>query len=248
MTDTTNAAPPRNKGGRPRTRPQPGPVTPPRAGTALSSDDIAAIAIQVAAVMAKMQGEPPRRVVPPPRVGAPRSQPDDDENYDPLDTRVQRAAREKLFAADVPRSEGMTDEEVLAMFQSQELGEFDVPDELIPPGMAVGWWTKSVIGREDPSKQAELARNGWVAVKHEDMPGCYGMKGETGPIFVKGLQLMMRPVEMHALRQRYIRLLAKQAVRDKVAQLSSAPPGTGPRTHEKVRPVVKRTYEQLPVE
>lgn len=253
---THRSAPPRNKGGRPRKRPTAEAVVvgavasaPPRAGTALSPEDIAAIAAQVAQVMAKMQGEPARRVVPPPRVGATRPAADE-EDFDPLDPKVQRAARERLHGgqAEVPRAEGLSDEEVLAMYQAEELGEFEVPLEMVPPGMALGWKLKSVRGQEDKSSEAELYRRGWTNVNHEDMPGCFGLRGETGPIYKKGLQLMKRPAELDELRHRYFRLLAKQAVRDKIAQMSSAPPGTGPRTHKDVAPRIKRTYEPLPVD
>jgi hypothetical protein len=231
-----------------RVRPEALGAEPPRAGTALSTEDIAEIAAQVAAIM--QAGAQPSMVVPPPRVGVEQA-PEDDETMDPLADRVQAQARARLgIAANpaAPRAQGLTDDEVLAMFQEEELGEFDVPNEIKKPGMAYGWKLHTALGRGDSGYEAELRRRGWLSVKHEDHPGAFGTKGETGPILRKGLQLMMRTAEMEELRQRYYRVLAKTAVRDKIAQMASAPPGTGPRTHERVRPSIKRTYEQLPIE
>lgn len=221
----------------------------PRVDTALSPETIAAIAAQVAAVFAQPGG--PRLVVPPSVAAAPRTDMDPDgEDFDPLNPKVQAAARARLNRGnkDVPRARGLSDEEVLAMFQEEELGEFDVPREVMLPGQAYGWKLKSVVGKENSGYEAELRRRGWVNVLHEDHPGAFGLREETGPIIRKGLQLMRRPVEMEELRQRYHRLLAKQAVRDKLAQMSQAPAGTGPRTHKDVAPRISRTYEPLPVE
>ena len=55
----------------------------------------------------------------------------------------------------MPRASGLSDEEVLAMFQQEELGEFDVPRELIPHGMAYGWKLKAALGKKDFGYQAE---------------------------------------------------------------------------------------------
>ena len=213
-------------------------------------DAVASVAERLAAV----EGQPtPRRVVPP-RAGEAAQAPagiDLDDSYDPLDPKVQRQARARLGAessARVPHATGMTDEEVIAMFQGEEIDEFTVPPDIIPDGLAYGWWAIEVLGKETTGKVAELARRGWTDVRHEDHPGVWGTEGSTGPIVLKGQKLMKRSAEMHALRQQYQRALAKQAVRDKVAQMASAPPGTGPRTHEKVRPQITRRYEPLPVE
>lgn len=212
-------------------------------------DAVASVAERLAAV----EGQPtPRRVVPP-RAGEAQAPAgvDLDDSYDPLDPKVQRQARARLGAepsARVPHATGMTDEEVIAMFQGEEIDEFTVPPDIIPDGLAYGWWAIEVLGKETTGKVAELARRGWTDVRHEDHPGVWGTEGSTGPIVLKGQKLMKRSAEMHALRQQYQRALAKQAVRDKVAQMQNAPPGTGPRTHEKVRPQITRRYEPLPVE
>lgn len=217
----------------------------------------AAAAVEL--VLARLREAPmaePARVVPP-RVGATHAarvaggeQIDEAEDYDPLDPRVQREAKRRLRGegAEVPRAQGLTDAEVLEMFQGEELGEFDVPKELIPDGMVYGWWTREVVGKENRQKDADLARRGWRAVDHERHPGMWGMPGSTGPIMHKGLMLMEVPVEQHQLRERYQRLLAKQAVRDKIAQMSAAPPGTGPRDNPKLNNKVSRVFEPLPIE
>ena len=245
----------KNKGGRPRgsrshagAKPASSAAAPPRAGTALSAEDIAAIAAQVAQVM--LAAGKPSMVVPPDRVGATPAPVDEDESYDPLSPSVQRQAREKLNGGRnvVPRAQGLSDEDVLAMFQEEESGEFEVPNEIKVDGMAYGWKLKSALGKEDSGYEAELRRRQWVNVNYENHPGAFGPKGESGPIVRKGLQLMRRPIEMEELRQRYWRLTAKQAVRDKIAQMASAPPGTAPRTHRDVAPRINRTYEPLPVE
>ena len=260
----STVVPPRRKGGRPRKDARVARAAP-HAGSPMSSEQIAELAAKMAAQVvgpaldrvmdriAALEANPPRRIVPPPRVGAspaPAAE-TEDENFDPLAADVQRAARARLNGnghAPIPRAQGLSDEEVLAMFQGEELGEFDVPREMIPDGVVYGWKLKEVLGKPNPGYESELRQRQWTAVRHEDHPGAFGGEDESGPIIRKGLMLMRRPAEMEELRQRYYRLLAKQAVRDKVAQMGQAPAGTGPRTHPKVRPDIKRTYEPLPVE
>jgi hypothetical protein len=235
---------------------------PSAAAPSMSPDQIAELAARIAkqvaadaieGVIAKLttpQAMHPKPVVPPVTDAGPTAGETEGDDFDPLDPKVQRTARQRLNggAHAVPRAQGMSDEEVLAMFQGEELGEFDVPREIIPDGMVYGWKRKEVVGREDKGYEAELMRRGWTAVLHSDHPGLFGMRDETGPILRKGLMLMKRQAEMEELRQRYWRLTAKQAVRDKVAQMGQAPPGTGPRSHPKLGNTIKRTYEPLPIE
>ena len=80
-----------------------------------------------------------------------------------------------------------------------------------------------------------------------DHPGMFMPEGYQGAIERKGLVLMKRLKEVHELRQRYQRLQAKQAVRDKEAQMGHAPPGTGPRTGvaRLQEPMVRKSYERV---
>ena len=142
----------------------------------------------------------------------------------------------------------MSDDEVLAMFDQQEHGEFHVPDHIIPEGMVYEWKTRTVFGQEQVSELAELHRMGWAYVPAERHPGYFMPAGHKGEIEKKGLVLMELPADRYALRRRYQTLRARQQVQDKEAQLGVAPAGTGPREHSRVRPQVKRGYEPVPVE
>src|SRR5580658_5806919 len=111
------------------------------------SDAVTAVAERLAAV----EGQPtPQRVVPP-RAGHAEIPTADalDDSYDPLDPKVQRQARARIGAEPnprVPHATGMTDEEVIAMFQGEEIDEFTVPPDIIPDGLAYGWWAIEVLG------------------------------------------------------------------------------------------------------
>ena len=126
---------------------------------------------------------------------------------------------------------------------------FDIPLSIIPPAWTYEWKRMTVLGKEDPSYQVNLAQRGWEAVPASRHPELMpvGWKGKT--IDIDGMRLMEIPTE---IVQQYI-LHERKAARSQVAikeeQLSSAPSGQFDRVDGENKSTVriKRSYEAMPV-
>lgn len=128
--------------------------------------------------------------------------------------------------------------------------EFFIDPDMVPEGWTYEWKRKLLLGQEDPSHMVALYRDGWEPVPlHRDlkhkamMPSNWD--GET--IERKGMILMERPSELtqEAREANYMR--ARKQVRDKEAQLAGTPEGTMTRDHKDARPVIKKSYEAMPI-
>jgi hypothetical protein len=120
--------------------------------------------------------------------------------------------------------------------------------KIVPDGWAYEYRMLTVLGKEDPSYQVELAHAGWEPVpasRHRElMP-----KGYTGQTIIKdGMQLMERPaVIVEAAKTRDYKT-ATQQVRDKEAQLSgTTAPGQFERKKADGSPFVSINKTTVPI-
>lgn len=142
----------------------------------------------------------------------------------------------------------LSDAELLAKYEQGEEGKFAIPPGIVPVGMAYEWKAETVMGKPNITGMSRYQQRGWQFVPAERHPGLWTEPGSKGAIRLEGQVLMEIDAETYADLTRVDLLRARGAVRDLCAQLGSAPPGTGPREHERVRPSVTRTYEPLPIE
>ena len=128
--------------------------------------------------------------------------------------------------------------------------EFFIDPEMVPEGWTYEWKRRLLIGQEDPSHMVALYRDGWEPVplnrdsRHRAMmPRGWG----ENTIERKGMILMERPTELtEEVRDMQLRAARKQ-VRDKEAQIAGTPDGTMTRDHKDACPVIKKSYEAIPI-
>jgi len=126
--------------------------------------------------------------------------------------------------------------------------EFAIEPGVIPDGWTYEWKRKTVMGQEDPSYQVQLAQMGWEPVPLERHPNMMPAGGNHKTIERKGSILMMRPEMITEEIKAMERRKARDQVRVKEAQLSSAPEGHFDRNSDpRVRPNVKKSYESIPI-
>lgn len=119
---------------------------------------------------------------------------------------------------------------------------FTIDSNLIPPGWSYEWKRKSIMGKEDPAYEVELARGGWEpvpATRHASMMP----KGRYETIERDGMILMERPRELTEEAHTNDLRRARLQVRHKEAQLTSGPDGT----FERERPLVKKSFEAMKI-
>jgi hypothetical protein len=129
--------------------------------------------------------------------------------------------------------------------------DFFIDPAIIPEGWSYEWKRHTTLGAQDPAYEVQIARGGWEAVpvhRHPElMPDNYS--GAT--ILRKGQILMERPLVItQEARQRDLRN-ARNQVRQKEQQLTSAPAGPNSpfAADNKGAPMVKinKSYEPMPI-
>ena len=127
------------------------------------------------------------------------------------------------------------------------IDEFYIDRSRIPTGWDMEWKTKTVLGAEDPAQMVAYARTGWEPVPAYMFPDMMpdGWKGNT--IERKGMILMMRPKQLTDMARSVDAKRARDAVRAKEQQLSSAPDGQFTRDHSKAKPKIGKSYEPMPI-
>lgn len=127
------------------------------------------------------------------------------------------------------------------------IDEFYIDRSRIPTGWDMEWKTKTVLGAEDPAQMVAYARTGWEPVPAYMFPDMMpdGWKGNT--IERKGMILMMRPKQLTDMARSVDAKRARDAVRAKEQQLSSAPDGQFTRNHSQAQPKIGKSYEPMPV-
>jgi hypothetical protein len=178
-----------------------------------------------------------------PKRGRPAGSRNGGENGPSIDRQEMRAsaAREEDPRARAARRAA----EIRGHRSEQSLDEsdrFKVEASEIPPGWSYEWKRKTVYGKEDPAYEVELARGGWEPVPASRHPSMMP-KGKYETIERDGMILMERPKELSDDARAAELRRARLQVRSKEQQLTSSPDGT----FERDRPVVKKSYESMPI-
>jgi len=118
----------------------------------------------------------------------------------------------------------------------------------IPDGWTYEWKRKTVLGQEDPAYQVQLARMGWEPVPASRHPRYMPEGAKYASIERKGMVLMERPKELSDEARQIELKKARNQIRQKEAQLNSAPDGQFGRNN-KDAPLVKigKSYEAIPI-
>lgn len=152
---------------------------------------------------------------------------------DPRARAAKRAAELRLHGGDIPEG----------------VDEFYVEPAKIPDGWSYEWKTRTVVGKEDPAYQVQLAQAGWEAVpasRHKEMMP-KGFNGEC--IERKGMVLMERPLEItQDAKDKELRR-ARLQVRSKEEQLNAAPKGQFERSKSDGTSLAKvsKSYEPMAI-
>lgn len=144
-----------------------------------------------------------------------------------------------------------------AEIRDQAGGELDdgtdvywIDENLIPAGWSYEWKTISVLNKENPAYEVNMARHGWTAVPASRHPTY--MPGDTKykTIDRDGMRLMERPKEItdeaRTIEKRNAAIQMRQKLDSTVNQ-------SGPGQFERARPDgsrvlgVKSTYERIPI-
>lgn len=127
------------------------------------------------------------------------------------------------------------------------IDEFYIDRSRIPTGWDMEWKTKTVLGAEDPAQMVAYARTGWEPVPAYMFPDMMPDSWKGSTIERKGMILMMRPKQLTDMARSVDAKRAREAVRAKEQQLSSAPDGQFTRDHSQAKPKIGKSYEPLPI-
>jgi hypothetical protein len=125
--------------------------------------------------------------------------------------------------------------------------DFYIDQEAIPPGWSYEWKRKTVMGMEDPAYQVQLSRMGWEPVPAQRHPAYMPGGHNYNTIERKGMILMERPLELTEEARDVEVKRARNQVRQKEAQLNSAPEGQFGRDHKEVQAKIGKSYEAIPI-
>lgn len=127
------------------------------------------------------------------------------------------------------------------------IDEFYIDRSRIPAGWDMEWKTKTVLGAEDPAQMVAYARTGWEPVPVYMFPDMMPASWKGNTIERKGMILMMRPKQLTDMARSVDAKRARDAVRAKEQQLSSAPDGQFTRDHSQAKPKIGKSYEPMPI-
>lgn len=168
----------------------------------------------------------------------------------PMPEQVKKIARQAAREED-PRMRAAARAEEIRKHRSgqnlDELDRFKIETSVIPDGWTYEWKRRTLLGKEDPAYQVELARQGWESVPLSRHPEMMPPDWAHGTIERDGMILMERPSELTSEARDVELRRAKNQVRAKEQQLGSAPDGQFGRDHQQVRPSIKKGYEPMPV-
>ena len=151
----------------------------------------------------------------------------------PEDARARAEAR----AAEIRENRGSLDDGI---------DEFYIDPAGVPDGWSYEWKRHTLLGKEDPAYQVQLARGGWEAVPADRHPEMMPI-GNYAVIERKGMILMERPLSLTKEAKDIELRRARNQVRAKEQQLSQTPDGTMTRQHDNIRPSVKKSFEPVPI-
>ena len=151
---------------------------------------------------------------------------------------VRKSAKER--AAEIRKARGGMDME--------EIDRYKIDQTAVPPDWSYEWKRKTLLGKEDPSYEVNLARGGWEPVpvdRHPEMMPA-GYKGHT--IELDGMILMERPKELTEEAQGIEKRRARAQVLAKEAQLYDTPDGTLPRDADaRTKPRISKSIERMSI-
>jgi hypothetical protein len=151
----------------------------------------------------------------------------------PDDARARAEAR----AAEIRNNRGSLDDGI---------DEFYVDPSSVPDGWSYEWKRHTLLNKEDPAYQVQLARGGWEPVPAERHPEMMPV-GNYTTIERKGMILMERPLTLTKEAKDIELRRARNQVRAKEQQLAQTPDGTMTRQHDSVRPSVRKSFEAVPI-
>ena len=127
--------------------------------------------------------------------------------------------------------------------------QYSIDPYMVPEGWSYEWKRKSIYNQEDPSYQVKLADGGWTPVpaNRDSRHKALMPTGNYNTIERDGMILMERPKELTDEAKAIELRRARNQVRAKEQQLSTAPDGTLSRDDARVRPQVKKSYEAMPI-
>ena len=125
--------------------------------------------------------------------------------------------------------------------------EFYIDPAVIPDGWSYEWKRHTLLGKQDPSYEIQLARGGWEPVPADRHPEMMPTGKKYSIIERKGMVLMERPMSLTNEARDIELRRARGQVRAKEEQLGSTPQGTLTRDHAKVKPNVKKSFEPMPI-
>jgi hypothetical protein len=155
------------------------------------------------------------------------------EKMRPEDARARAEAR----ATEIRENRGTLDDGI---------DEFFVDPKSIPDGWSYEWKRHTLLGKEDPAYQVQLAHSGWEPVPADRHPEMMPI-GNYATIERKGMVLMERPLSLTKEAKDIELRRARNQVRAKEQQLAQTPDGTMTRQHDNVRPSVKKSFEPVPI-
>ena len=126
--------------------------------------------------------------------------------------------------------------------------EFYFDPSSIPDGWSYEWKRHTILNAADPTYEVALRRMGWTPVPASRHPEMMPTTGGGDTILRKGMILMERPAAVTERVKEIERKRARDQVRAKEEQLSSAPSGQFERAN-KGNPLaqVKKGYEAIPI-
>jgi hypothetical protein len=151
---------------------------------------------------------------------------------------VRKSAKDR--AAEIRNARGGMDME--------EIDRYKIDLTNVPSDWSYEWKRKTLLGKEDPSYEVNLARGGWEPVPVERHPEMMpaGYKGHT--IELDGMMLMERPRELTDEAKDIEKRRARAQVIAKEAQLYDTPDGTLPRDADaRVKPRISKSMERMSI-
>jgi hypothetical protein len=91
------------------------------------------------------------------------------------------------------------------------------------------WKRYECLGRADYSEQREYYLQGWRPILHSHFPGRFGPEGTEGPVIVKDMILMERPMRLTVKARNDEMEQATRAMRVNRENLGATPEGQAPR-------------------
>ena len=161
-------------------------------------------------------------------------------------TKLHDPIHEPIHAG--PDWDSMSDEQIMGMLARDDFQDKYAVAHLEPPDMTYQWARCEVFGKSDNNRIAEMEQKGWRTVPAERHAGKFMPPGTSGPIQIDGMMLFEMPKRVVRLKREMASRVAQEAVQGMNAQLSYAPPGTGPRgTHSYTAPIVRRESGSMPM-